>query len=113
MPPLVLLGNHSKQPDEQGNLASHISFGNALELSFPDHVHGLESLQRSPSCLEGEEAYSGFRQAFDEAVVLLDEVIEILDWSQFYVCRQDSSSFSFSYRLGIRSILINIDDTKG
>jgi hypothetical protein len=43
-PCLFRLSHHSKELGNQGHLASHISFCHALQLSFPQHVHHLESL---------------------------------------------------------------------
>ena len=38
------LGDHSKQPGNQGNLVSHISFVHSLYLPFPYHIHHLKAL---------------------------------------------------------------------
>ena len=48
-------------------------------MPFPNHVHHLVPLQRSPRRLEGKEAQSWLDQSFDEAMILLDQVVEILD----------------------------------
>jgi hypothetical protein len=56
-PSQMFLGCDSKQSGDQCDLPSHISFVHPVHLSFPNHVHHLKSPQRSPRCLEGEEAH--------------------------------------------------------
>ena len=56
-PSHMFLGCDSKQSGDQCDLPSHIFFVDTLHVSFPDHVHHLKSPQRSPRCLEGEEAH--------------------------------------------------------
>jgi len=54
------------------------SFCYALYLPFAQHIHHLESLQRSPYYLKGEQAHPRFRQPFDEVMSLFNESSEIL-----------------------------------
>src|SRR6266567_5310118 len=74
---LFSLGKHSKQLGNQCNLTWDVSFVHPLHLSLPDHVHGLESLQCSPCSQIREEAHSRFRQAFDEAMILFNQIVEV------------------------------------
>ena len=76
---LLSLGRHSKQAGDERHLPQDVSFFHAAHLAFPDHVHDLVSLQGSPRTLEGKEAHPRLDQPFDEAVVLLNQVIEVLD----------------------------------
>jgi len=68
-------------------------------------------LHRSPSCFEGEEAQSQLDEPFNEAMVLLDQVVEIFDLPQFHALREKPSGFEVSHRFGIGGVLINVDDT--
>ena len=75
---LWVLDCHSEQLSDECRLTGAVSFLYSWYLTFPDHVHGLESLERSPCCLEGEEAHSRFRQPFHEAMILFDQIVEVL-----------------------------------
>ena len=79
VPSHAFLGNHFKQPGNQYNLTSHLSFFQSLYLSFPHHVQDLLSLSRSPSGLQRKKAHPRLRQSFDEAVIVFDQIFEILD----------------------------------
>ncbi len=68
---LLGLGGHSKEAGNEGDLPVGVSFAHCADLSLPDHVHDLVSLERSPCCLEGKEAHPGLDQPFEKAVVLL------------------------------------------
>jgi hypothetical protein len=104
------LSNSSEQPGDQYHLAVHIPFVHPLHLPFPHHVHHLEPLQGSPSRLEGEKAHPWLCQPFDEAMILFDQVVEILDLSQFTVCGNESYCFEFIECLGIGRVFVDIDD---
>ena len=75
VPFLLSLGGHSKEAGGTGDLSQDVSFFHATHLSFPDHVHHLVALQGSPRALERKEAHPWLDAPFDEAVILLDEII--------------------------------------
>jgi hypothetical protein len=113
---LFSLGNHSKQVGNQGNLASHITFGHSLYLPFPQHVHHarilvrfatLSRMRKSPSL-----ASSSVGERLDEPVVLLDQIVEIFHLSQFHVFRQDASGFQVGHGLGIGRVFIDVDHAR-
>ena len=54
----------------------------SLNLPLPDHVHRLVAPQGSPGRLEREEPQPHSGQSFDESMVLLDQVIQVFDWSK-------------------------------
>src|SRR6266700_3156868 len=72
---LLSLGGHSKEAGDERHLPQDVSFFHATHLPFPDHVHHLVALQGSPRGLERKEAHPGLNAPFDEAVILLDEII--------------------------------------
>ena len=78
---LARLGCHSKQTGNEPGLMSAVSFAYPVHLPLPNHVHHFVPLQCSPRRLKGEKAQSWPDQSFDEAVVLLHEVVEIFDRS--------------------------------
>ena len=47
----------------------------------------------SPSGQEGKEAHARFCQALDEAMILFNQVIQVLDLSQLDYLGKNSSSF--------------------
>src|SRR5918996_3990243 len=53
-----------------------------LNLPLPDHMHRLVAPQGSPGRWERAEPQTCFDQSFDESMVLLDQVIEVFDWSK-------------------------------
>ena|SRR5690242_6990325 len=75
---LFSLGGHSKQAEDERNLPQAVPFVHAAHLPFPDHVHDRIALQGSPRALKGKEAQPWFDQPFDEAMILLDEVVEVV-----------------------------------
>jgi len=58
------------------DLTSNVSPANAPSLPFPNHVHRLISLNRSP-CRWTLEIL-GVHSTFDRSMVLLDDVVKVL-----------------------------------
>ena len=106
------LGRHSKEAGDEGDLPDDVSFAHLCDLSLANHVHRLVVLQRSPGRFHGKEAHPGLDQPFDEAVILLDQVFEVFDLSQFDLLRKESRRFELGNGLWIRRILIDIDHTR-
>ena len=92
-PFLLSLGRHSKQAGDEGDLPVDVSFAHPSDLSLANHVHDLIPLQCSPCRFHGKEAHPGLDQPLDEAVVLLDQVIQVFDLPQFDLLGKDPSSF--------------------
>jgi len=74
---LFSLVSHSKQTGDECYLLYVISFFYTVYLTFPEHIHHFISLQGSPRSLERKEAHPELDEPFDEAMILLDEVVEI------------------------------------
>jgi hypothetical protein len=85
MPSLFLfsLGTDSKQFSDEGRLASSISFTHFSHVSFPEQIHDFISLKCSPCRLERKESQPWLHQSFDEAMVLFDQIVQILALPQF------------------------------
>ncbi len=60
---LFSLGSDSKQRGDPCNLPSHVSFCHPLQLSLPEHIHDLKSLESSPRRLQREKAHPRLCQA--------------------------------------------------
>ena len=108
-PFLFSLGRYSKQAGDEGSLPSHISFVHPVHLSLANHVHRFIVLERSSCRFYGKEAQPRFDQPFDEAVVLLNQVIQVFDWSQFNLLRKYPSGFELGISFRIGRMLIDSD----
>jgi gluconate kinase len=76
---LGVLGSQPKQAVDELNLGLDST---CLNLPLPDHMHRRIAPQGSPGRWEREEPQTCFDQTFDESMVLLDQVIEVFDWSK-------------------------------
>jgi hypothetical protein len=72
------LGRKSEQFADEVSLADHISISQPSHSALPDHVHGLDTLQRPPRTLKGSIALGQPNSLFHRPVVLFNHVIEIL-----------------------------------
>jgi len=86
-----------------------ISFFYATHLSFPEHIHRFISLQGSPCGLERKVAHPELDEPFDEAMILLDQVVEVFTLSQFARSWHDSFYSQLLESLGIGRVFINRD----
>src|SRR5262245_43653791 len=64
----------------------------------------------SPSCLKRKEAHRWLDQAFDETMVLFDQIVEILPLLQFTRCSKVPSCLQFLNDLWIGSMFLSRDD---
>src|SRR5258708_32382245 len=97
---LLSLGRHSKQGSDECHLTPDVSFLHALEVSLPHPIPRLVSLECSPCRFKREEAQSWFDQPFDEAMILFDDGVAILDLPQFYTFRQNPTRFEVANGFG-------------
>jgi hypothetical protein len=92
------LGCHSKQAGDEGDLPAGVCFAHPSDLSLAHHVQDFVSLQCSLCRLEGKETHPWLDQPLDEAMVLFDDVVEILD-------ADVSSTLSGKIPLALRSAI--------
>src|SRR5260370_34338906 len=76
------LGRKSEQCADEVRLADHISISQPSHSALPDHVHGLDTLQRPPRTLKRSIALGQPNSLFNRPVVLFNHVIEILALAQ-------------------------------
>jgi hypothetical protein len=69
-------------------------------------------LQRSPRRLERKEAHPQLDEPFHEAVILLDEIVEVLALPQFTSVWHDPFRFQLLERFRIGRVCINRDDAR-
>jgi hypothetical protein len=65
-----------------------------------------------PSSLERKEAHPELDQPFHEAVILLDDIVEVCTLTQFAEGWHDLFRFQFFERFGIGRVFINRNDSK-
>ena len=62
----------------ESNLPANVAFPNSFNLALSDDVHCLVHADGPPRRIEAAEAESGVDSAFDESVVLLEDIIEAI-----------------------------------
>src|SRR5260370_11425282 len=106
------LDSHSKQTRNESHLFHALSFVYATDLTFPEHVHCFIALQGSPRALRRKETHPELDQPFDEAMILLDKVVEVFALTQFATVRNKSLRFQLFERLWISCVFIHGDDAR-
>ena len=84
---------HLEQVVDELNLSPHIRTAHPPRLPLPDHVHGLVALDRSPRRLKLTKPLLGFHASFDRSVILLQDVVQVLDWPVAATASQESFLF--------------------
>ena len=79
---MLSLGGHCKQAGDEGDLPSGVCFAHPADLPLAKPVHHLVARPRSPCRFKGKEAHPRLDQPFNEAVVLLNQIVQIFDLSQ-------------------------------
>ena len=95
--------------DEPILLASIIA-ADPARLRLPDHVHRFVALNRSPGRLILAKALLGLHASFDRAMILLQDVAQILDRPMSAAAAQGSFLFHRGNRRAIEAGLIRVDD---
>jgi hypothetical protein len=80
-----------------------------LYLSFPHEVYHFIALECPPRCLQGKEAHAKLDEPFDEAVILLQDVVEVLYSPQLTVLREFPLCFQFLEGLWIGRVFVHCD----
>jgi hypothetical protein len=96
------------EPDLHLNGASAYS----RNLPLPNYVYRFVSPDCSPRCLEIEEPECGVNSPFDEPMVLLDDIIEVLRLSQLSEVGEGSFFLQLLDRRGIGWIFIDVDHSR-
>ena len=84
---------HLEQVVDELNLSPHIRTAHPPRLPLPDHVHGLVALDRSPRRLKLTKSLLGFHASFDRSMILLQDVVQVLDWPVAATASQESFLF--------------------
>ena len=84
---------HLEHVVDELNLSPHIRTAHPPRLPLPDHVHGLVALDRSPRRLKLTKPLLGFHASFDRSMILLQDVVQVLDWPVAATASQESCLF--------------------
>jgi hypothetical protein len=79
-------------------------------LPLADHVHRLVAGTRSPRCAERAKALLGLHAAFDRAMILLQDIVQILNRSMLATAAQGSFRLHSGNRRAVQAGLIGVDD---
>ena len=66
---------------KESDLSYHISFFDTLYLSFTDHIHCLNTSDGAASAIEGLKSQPWLSESLDEATILLNDIVQILNLS--------------------------------
>jgi hypothetical protein len=75
---LLGLGGHSNEAGDAGHLPADVAFAHPADLSLAHPVQDLVPVERSLCRFNGAEAHSRLDQPLDEAMVLLDQVVQVV-----------------------------------
>ena len=76
---MAILNSYLEQLFNELNLTPNVVPPQPPNLPFPDHVQYLIALNHSSSRVELSEALLGVDPAFVSAMILLDDVVQVLD----------------------------------
>ena len=76
-----ILGGHFEEFVDEPILTPDVMPAQPPHLTLPNYVHRLIALNRSSRSLEFTKPLLGVHSPFDRAMVLLDDVVQILDGS--------------------------------
>ena len=107
---LVRLSRRSKQASNEPGLLAAVSFAHPLHLPLSDPRQHLLPVEGSPGRFKREEAEPWLDEAFDEPVILLHHVVEVLNLPQFTRDWNGPCGLELAERLGVRRIFVHSDD---
>src|SRR5215469_782230 len=105
-------GRQIEQSVDELILLANISPVDPPRLPLADHVQRLVSRNRSPRGAELTKALFGLDAAFDRAMILLQDVVQILNWSMVAAAAQGSFHFHSGNRRAVEAGLIGVDDAR-
>src|SRR5690349_21498719 len=105
-------GRQIEQLVDELILLANIMVAHPPRLPFSEHVHRLIAFDRPPRCPELAKVLLSLDASFDRAMILLQEVVQILDRSMAAAATQDSFCFRSGNRRAIEPRSIRVDDTR-
>jgi hypothetical protein len=102
------------QPEEtfyESDLLNNGSLRQPPHLTFANHVHRFDSLDRPPRTIEGSEPLAGSNSPFDGSMVLLHDVVQIRHRPAPAPAAKLATHFEFGNDSRIRRVSVDIDDS--
>ena len=106
------LGGQAAQLFDEPDLTPNLIALHPPKLPLADHIHRLISLKRSPGRVKFPEALLGVDPAFDRAMVLFNDVVQVLDGSMATAAAQRSFLLNSRDRRAVDRCQIRIDDAR-
>ncbi len=106
------LGGYPEQAGDEPDLTENISFIHPLHLSFPHEVYDFISLEGSPRTLKRKEAHPRLDESFDKAMILFDQIVEILALPQLTPFWNGSLRLQLLKSLWIGRVFVDRDDAR-
>src|SRR5580704_8009316 len=107
-----ILGRQLEHVVDELILTPNVAPAHPSHLSLPHHVDRFITLNRSSRGLELSESLLGVHSSFDGAMVLLDNVVQVLHRSVPTATLESSFLLSSRDRGGIDGCQIRIDDAR-
>ena len=99
----------SEEPCNKCYLPSDVILRQPSHLSLADHVHRLDTLNRSRRRIERAKPLTGSYPSFDRSVILLHDVVQVAHWPAPASSSELSGALEFCNDLWIGRISIYID----
>jgi hypothetical protein len=93
----------------ESNLPDGVSFGEPPNLSFSDHVHRFVALNGVQCAIDRPEPETGRDSFLNEAVILLDDVVQIRCRAAAAIAPQLTGSLQVRNHLWVRRMSIHVD----
>ena len=91
-------------------LSANIIVADPAHLSLANHVYSLIAGKRSPPGAELTKALLGLNSSFDRAMILLEDIVQILDRSMTATAAKNPFFFHARNRRAVETGLVGVDD---
>jgi hypothetical protein len=102
-------GGETEETRNKRDLPNDVVFLQPPHLSLADHVHRLDTLNRSRGRIEGAKSLTGSHPSFDRSVILLHDIVEVADRTGPAASSEFSGTLEFSNDVRIGRIPIDVD----
>jgi hypothetical protein len=101
----------SEETFHESDLLNNGSLRQPSHLTFPNHVHRFDSLDRPPGTIKGSESLAGSNSPFDGTMILFHDVVEVWYGPILASAAQLTAQLEFGNDSWIRRVSVDIDDS--
>ena len=94
-------GGETEESGNKRDLPNDVVFLQPPHLSLADHVHRLDTLNRSRGRIEGAKSLTRSHPSLDRSVVLLHDVVEVADGTAPAASSEFSGALEFANHLRV------------